>query len=270
MNVKVCASCSEENDVSRIYCQNCGSRLPEELTPASKAAVAAAGESVQSARSAPALPVSRRSQPIKPTRDGAPSLLGVLVPQIFYTAVMAAILACVVQMARQPDGIPSAVPVNAAAAQKTFSTMQDCANSAQSGSWTVNEAAINEFIISTVQMRSSGSSSMFQAEFRRAFLVLRAGAASYFVEQSVLGGALFFQLQFEPEAVSGQLQPRVTGAAIGRLPIHPSLVAAIMPFFRPSLSGLDQATALLQKAGGATITPTEVVIQWPGSVSTTP
>jgi len=269
MNVKVCSQCGAENDSTRVYCQNCGTRLPEELTKASQP-VAEEGAPSQPARSAPALPVARGWKAAKPPKEESSGLLSVLVRQIFFTAVMAAILAALIQMVRTPDAIPPAVPLNAAAAETTFATMRQCATSPSPGSWTVNEAAINEFIISTVQMQSSGSKSSLQAEFRRAFVVLREGSAGYFVEQAMLGGNLFFELQFEPEVVSGHLQAKVIGAAIGRLPVHPSLAPLIMPLFRPSLSGLEQALDMLKNASGATITVNEVVVKWPGSSSTPP
>lgn len=263
MNVKACVSCGFENDATRVFCTNCGTRLPEELTASKQPDI-----DLPASRSAPSIGTFRPGQSIHPHKQKQPGSGGALFSQLVFTAAMGAIIATLIQMARTPDNIPVAAAPNAAGAQKTFEALQQCAASPSSKTWTLNAGAINEFVISTIQMVPASQSSSLQAEFRRAFVKLNNGEVDFFIEQRFLTRDLYFRLGFVPETGTDGLTARVVGASIGRLPIHPALVPALMPVFNPSLAGLEQATTILHKASAATITPTDVLIKWPGSAPT--
>jgi len=262
MNVKTCISCAFENDSTRVFCTNCGTRLPDELTTSKQPA-----SEVPEVRSAPSISTFRQSQSIRPNKQKQPSALGQVLSQLVFTAAMGAIIAALIQMARTPDHIPPAVKPDAAGAQKTFEALQQCGSSPTSQTWTVNAGAINEFVISTIQMMPASQNSSLQAEFRRAFVKLHNAEVDFFIEQRFLASELYFRLGIVPESGPAGLTARVVGASIGRLPVHPALVPALMPVFKPSLAGLEQATTILKKASEVTITPTDVLIKWPGSTS---
>lgn len=265
MSVKVCAHCADENDETRVFCSNCGTRLPEEVTESRGGQKGAAP--VEAGLAAPVLPpagLRRKFKPAPASKGPSDGMAGLLIRQIFLTAALGALLACLVQMSRSPDRIPAAVAPNPAAAQKTFSTMQACATSRDRSSWTVNEAAINEFLVTTIQMAPGDGTSNLRAEFRRAFLVLGDGQADYCIEQRLFGKSFYFALRFRPESGAGGMSAKINGAAIGRLPFGPHLAPLLLPFFRASLDGLAQATELLGKADKVAISPTDVSIQWPG------
>ena len=262
MKVKACISCGYENDATRVFCTNCGTRLTDELTNSKKPA-----PEVPETRSAPSINTFRQNQSIRPNKQNQPSSLGQVLGQLIFTAAMAAIIAALIQMARTPDSIPPPVKPDSAGAQKTFEALQQCGSSPTSQTWTVNAGAINEFVISTIQMVPATQGSSLQAEFRRAFVRLNDGEADFFIEQRFLTRDLYFRLGIVPESATTGLVARVVGASIGRVPVHPALLPALMPIFKPSLAGLEQATTILQKASEATITPTDVLIKWPGSTS---
>ena len=90
-----CTQCGHENDLTRAFCQNCGARLefsaedhPNSIRPLK-------------------VPAGIRQRD-RPASAGFASVVFWLIRRILSTAILAALLAVVIQMARQPDGIFSA------------------------------------------------------------------------------------------------------------------------------------------------------------------
>jgi hypothetical protein len=265
MSVKVCPHCADENDETRVFCSNCGTRLPAEVTESRGGQKGA--NSVDAGLAAPVLPTvgpRRKFKPARVSKVQSDGIVGRLIRQVFLTVALGALLACLVQMSRSPDRIPGAEAPNAAAAQKTFSTMEACATSPDSSNWTVNEAAINQFLVTTIQMVPGYGVANLRAEFRRVFLMLGEGEADYCIEQRLFGKSFYLVLRFRPEGAAGGMSAKITGGTIGRLPFDPHLAPLLLPFFRASLDGLAQATELVGKADKVAISPTDVSIQWPG------
>ena len=269
--MRTCEHCGVENDDTRVFCGNCGTRLSEAIPaaaaglPVSKTAPVMPAVGV-TAPPLPGVPSRRPGKPSKPSSDQTRGVTGFLISSLFWMAVVSATLACVIQMVRSPDNIPPATGIDTAAARETFTTLKDLVGSPKPISWTVNVKAINQFLETTIEMKpaDSGISGM-SASFKRAFVKLHRGNFSLLIDQKFLGTNLYFVMEFEPLATAAGLDARPTGGAIGRLPIHPALIPVFLRLFEPTITGLSQPLGCIKKAKSVTITPDDATFQWPGT-----
>ena len=276
--MRACQHCGVDNDDTRVFCANCGMRLPEGDATAPSAPLAPAAASgnppaeTGAGLAAPPLPGVPYKRPNRRSREAARpapaerGVTGFLVSSLLWLVVISATLACVIQMVRAPDNIPDAVGIDTSAAHETFSTLKELVISTKPISWTINSKAINQFIESTVEMKSSDAGSpALSARFQRAFVKLSKGSFSLFIDQKFLGTHLYFVLALEPDSTKSGLEARATGGAIGRMPVHPVLMPAFLRLFQPTIAGLSQPLELLKKAKAVTITPDDATLQWPGT-----
>jgi len=264
MSVRICSQCASENDVTRVYCANCGMRLPESAVESSAPAVSKAA-----AGGAPALPrpVGRRaSQPARKSSERG--LFGFLFSQLLSAVVVAALLAALIQMVREPDNIPSRSGESGSAAQDIYETLRSLSSSTNPGSWTVNQNAINSFLETTIKPASPDSAeSMAGAKFQRAFVRLGDGSADFGLEQNFLTRNIYLLLEFQPSPSPEGLGVKVTGGAVGRLPVPEVLLPVFSKLFHSAIAGLGQPLAPVRLARTAAITPGDVTLQWAGSGS---
>ncbi len=274
MNVRICGHCGAENDLTRVYCANCGARLPEETTAlatapaaAPAAAPAMAAPAPRSAPPLPGAPYRRRAPVSTPPKGGKASSSpgGFVFSQLIVTALIGAVLAALIQMARLPDLIPVPVPRNAASASETLKVLRECSQAASMTSWTVNGKAVNEYLATTIIMQPTDSTSLLKAEFQRVFVMPESGWFEFGMEQKFFGLNLYFLLRGVSEKTEGGMTVRWVGGAIGRLPVHPRLLGALQILFRPTFQGLEQVLPLLANASAVEITPADVTIRWSGA-----
>lgn len=269
--MRICAHCEGENDDTRVFCSNCGTRLPG---PDPAAAPESADRSAPTAppavgSAAPPLPgvPSRRSRtPSSPTVESDKGAAGFLIASLFWMAVVSLTLAALIQMVRPPDNIPSPVGINTSAAHETLSTLTELVASPRAISWTVNSKAINQFLETTIEMKPADSGvSNLSARFQRAFVKLRKGSFALCIDQKFMNTNLYFLLEIQPVVTSAGLDAKPVGGAIGRLPVHPALLPVFLRLFEPTITGLSQPLGLLKKAKSVTITPDDATLQWPGT-----
>ncbi len=260
--MQACEHCGAENDHTRVFCGNCGTRLPEGSadSPAGSAPIVG---------SAPPLPGA--SVPKKPAlKKRAPAtertLIGFLISNLLWLAIVSATLAAVVQMVRAPDNIPSVVGANTGAARETFATLKEVSESTKPIHWIVNAASINQYLETTIAM-NSGEASALRAKFLRCFVILGNGNFSLGIDQQFLETHLYFLLKLEPVMAGTGMGARPVAGSIGRLPIHPSLLPAFQRLFKPTVEGLQPALKLLQRAKGIKLTPNDATLQWPDTKS---
>ncbi len=277
MSERKCSHCGVENDVTRVYCVECGTRLPEPSpdngaptrSPVGKPAPALVGNAAPplAGNAAPPLPQPvRRKPPGKVNAPKAPGLGALVFKMLVSTALFAAVLAAAIQMEREPDGIPKAVGPNAASAQETLSTLQQMAASKKPISWLVNQQAVNEFLATTIQMEPAAIATYgLGAEFQRAFVRFEAGSLDLGLEQKFLTRSVYFLLKVEAESGGDGLQAKFVGGSIGRLPVHPKLLPLFLRLFQSSITALQPTLELVQKASSAAIQPEDVKLQWAGS-----
>ena len=266
MSLRTCSHCGAGNDVTRVYCAECGARLPEEVVAEAPAAAVAAQPAVGSSAPPLRVPPPRRRAPGKVKPAQGPGAWTLVFKMVFSTAVFAAVLAAVIQMAREPAGIPAVAGRSQASAGQTQSTLGEMAASAKPISWMVNQQALNEYLETAIRMEPTAAGSYgLAAEFQRAFVRLGTGTVALGLEQKFLARNVYFLLEVAPEPAGGGIRAKVMGGAIGRLPVHPRLLPVFMRLFEPTLAALSPTLALVSKASSVAIQPEDVTLQWEGS-----
>ena len=269
--MRTCGHCGEDNDDTRVFCANCGTRLPERdpataAEPAGRTGPTAPPAVGSSAPPLPAGPPRKSKKPAKAAAAGDKGVAGFFIASLFWMAVVSATLAAVVQMVRSPDNVPAPLGINTSAAHETFSTLEDLVASPKAISWTLNSKAINQFLETTIEMKpgSSGNSNL-SARFQRAFIILHKGSFALCVDQRFMSSNLYFLLEVEPVITDSGLGAKPVGGAIGRMPVHPALLPVFLRLFEPTITGLAQPLDLLKKAKSVAITPDDATLQWPGT-----
>lgn len=264
----VCDQCGFHNDLTRVFCHNCGARLtsPPTEVAASEAPAPAAGASVPGRLQVPpARGVNRvaGSSVRPPGSASAGSALGKFVRAIFATVIFAAVLAAMIQMARTPDGLPPAQIVNTAMADGVLSAVE---TTARTGSGLVfNQAQINNFLSAKIQAVNDGTQPVYQPRFIRAFVRLGNGEYRFYVEETVLGWPVFLCLAQVPAASPSGLSKTDVGGWIGRLPIHPSLLPVVQRLVNPVAASALEAVPDIAKATSISVTPEQITVGFIGA-----
>ena len=257
--MKICTACNTENDDTRVFCLNCGQRLPQAI-PGSPAAFRQASAGA----SAPSLSASkpiRKQIPRKPSNTGR-NLFSLFWNLLFW-AVLAGMVFGIYLVSQTPASIRPAVEKDAAASTALAAFFKK-ASMSPGGAWMGSEESINKFLLENVNLVPVASALGIHTEFKRCFVELGEGRLNFVMEQSLESHPLYFSLHLEPYSEGGDLKVRVLGASLGRLPV-PALVAAhLLVIWQPCFDSLGAIVDTLDSASSASVTPTNLVVRWPG------
>ncbi len=258
----VCDHCGFHNDLTRVFCHNCGSRLtspPVEVADKDAPAPAAGATVPGRVQAPPAIGASRVAGSSGPP-PGTParSALGKFVRGVIGTAIFAAIIAAMIQMARKPENIPPAESVNLGMADGVASAIE---SASKTGSGLVfNQAQINNFLVARVQAVEDGTQGAFQPKFVRAFVRLGNGDYRLYIEETVLGWPVYLCLAQVPAGSAQGLTKQDVGGWIGRLPIHPMLLPVVQRLVNPVGASALQAAPDFTKAISVSVTPQQITV----------
>ena len=241
-----CTQCGHENDLTRVFCQNCGFRL--ENAPAA------------------AEPI-RKVKPIrvKPTHSGrgpvaiATRLLG----WILSTAVLGALLAVIILILRTPDNVPPAKPVNETLAAKLLELLQTFSTSPYVRTCDVSQDQANNYLAATILPSTEGGG--FKAAFERAFVVLRKGEFDFVAQQRFLGRSVYVRLTVVPLQTEQGTGAKCVAGAIGRLQVHPILLPWLQQTLSPVTAATAAATAVISKASSVILSADSARLSWHAS-----
>jgi hypothetical protein len=244
-----CGQCGHENDPTRVFCQNCGERLER-----------AADE--EPAVSGPTkVPSETRFRSRAASTGFVASLFG-FIRRIISTALLAALLAVLIQMARPPDGVPPAQPPNEVQAGQLLHAVQVLSGSNYARTTDISQAQANNYLASSIVPDPAGGKSIFRADFSRAFVVIKSGELEFFVEQRLFGWPIYMYLGAVPENSEGKSSLRVTGGGIGRMALHPRLMPLLEGIMRPVISSTSEAATVLETADEIVLTPAMARLSW--------
>lgn len=257
MKVYKCGQCGHENDLTRVFCQNCGSRLEREEVEGSGTAEPAAAETGPY--------IARNFTPLKtqPLRH-EPGVLSRLVRSLVSLIVISAILAALVQILRAPDGIPAPRPANEPQAAQLLSLVKTFASSGAARTLDIPEAQANNFLQCQVVPADSSEKALWKAQFKRAFVVYGENQFRLAVEQEVLGRPVFMYLDYIPASSAQGTSANVIGGGLGRLPVHPGLLPFFQGYFSTVIDALGDVLGTLSKASSVQITPDAARLSWGG------
>lgn len=257
MNLGACRTCGCENDSTRIFCRNCGSRLKEDVAdgtpprPQPKPATAAGrGQAAQLATKAN----TRRN------RRTLRGVAGVLVFEFLSLAILGALIASLVQMARSPDGLLPELPVQDARADSLLDQVEQASQRRYGSTLTITTEAANNFLASRIGEQSAGNA--FGARLTGSYVVPGEQTFRFGVVQSVGPLDIHLELHAAPIREGNGISAQLTGASIGRLPIPGPLAPLFAKSFQPVLSRLSGPTGLVQSAQAIAISPDQTILQW--------
>lgn len=259
--MRTCAHCQSSNDLTRVFCAECGTRLAVQ-EPASRQQ-AAATKAVGSAAPPLPAPPTRRISPTVPLKQAQPRFLAPLIKQAILLTIFAAALAALVQILREPDGVPPVAAAGPAAAQQTLDALKKMENINGLISSTVHQNSLNGLLASTIRMAPANISTYgLGAEFQRAFVRLTPGRACLGIEQKFFTRSVYFLLDVEPQKSPAGLEAKVVGGAIGRLPMPAAILPTFQRLFQPTISALSQPLDAIRQADAVTIQAGDVKLQW--------
>ncbi len=250
MSAIKCKQCGHENDLTRVFCQNCGTRLER--------AEGAAGPTISGPTRVPTGP-----RKLKNKGAGVAMLLK-LVRAIISTAVVAALIALLIQMSRPLPDLPPAKPANDAMATQTYQMLVSFADSPYGRGVDLTQDQINNYLAARIVAGAAPEGANVRAQFQRAFVVLKEGEASFYVEQKFFGIPVFMYLTGVPEKSGETVSFKTTGGGVGHVPFDPRLASLLERVILPVVTSAAEGTAALKTANSVVLSPGVAKVAWSG------
>jgi len=234
MNEVKCAECGHENDPTRVFCHNCGIRLerPE-------------GEKATIAETTPVM--GRSSAPVRRgffQAGGFGWLMLRLGRSLVSLAILAALLAVLIEAGREPDWVPEATTPDKQKATRLYQSIQKFSDTVYPRMIDLTQEQANNYLAVRLEAEAEGGA-IFQAKFIRAFVTIESDTMRFVVEQKYLDWPVYMSVILVPKisgnAATGrnEVSLRLAGAGVGRLRL-PALVAQVM---QKHLQGVIDSTA---------------------------
>lgn len=250
MSAIKCKQCGHENDLTRVFCQNCGGRLerPE----------GAAGPTISGPTKVPTGPRKRRaSTPLGP-------LLVRLVRTVISTTILAALIALLIQMSRKPEGLPPAKPANEVQATQVYQMMNSMAESPYGRGYDLTQDQMNNYLAARILPADAQSGAAVRAQFQRAFGVIGQGEMSFFIEQKFLGIPVYMYVTGTVEKSGESMTFKSHGGGVGHVRFAPQLVPLLEKVIAPVGASISDATGVVQSASSVSFVPGVAKISWSG------
>lgn len=260
MNEIKCAECGHENDSTRVFCHNCGIRLerPE-------------GEKATLAETTPVM--GRSTGPVRRgffLAGGAGGLILGLVRSLISLAILAALLAVLIEAGREPDWVPHAATPDKQKATRLYQSIREFSDTVYPRTIDLTQEQANNYLATRLESAEDGGV-LVQATFIRAFVTIEADVMRFVVEQKYLGLPVYMSVMLVPKitanAATGrnEVSLRLAGAGIGRLGL-PALVAPMMQkHLQGVIDSTDAEIQFLSLADSLVFLPGVARLGWNGS-----
>ena len=260
--MKTCESCGTENDDTRVFCTNCGARLPAPAPgslpglPKNPAAnVGASAPPVSGYR-----PSGQLKKPGK-IRQAGRGFFGTLF--VFLPWIAVAGLGAAIYLAIQPPAdIPPVAAPDSAESNRLAEFLQK-ASATPGGAFQADQGAINRFLAAGVRLEPVTNPFGVKADFNRCYARLAKDRMDFTLQIEVQDHPLYLTLGLAPAEKNGRLIPKVVGAEIGRLPLPGPLASIVLPVWSPCFDSLENVIDLLRGAQSAKVEEGRIVFRWP-------
>jgi hypothetical protein len=146
------------------------------------------------------------------------------------TIAWALVVALLIQILRQPDGVP---PVQKGVLPRMIgSDLADAVESPQPRRLNLNQDEINAFLKGSIHEAKDSSFLGGIIEFKRAYVILTPGVCHIGMEKSLWGWPLYLGTDYKLEVQNGTFIPTNIGGNLGRLAIHPLIMQGCEYLFR--------------------------------------
>lgn len=269
--MKSCASCATQNDETRIFCLNCGVRLPESSQPSPSSQRAASVGA-----SAPPLPARKNYSRMRPPGEVHPLLGALRFSMRMLPLGFLAACALAVYLALQgnedssrtqafhtaPSGqAASALRTDPQSIQRSLAALQVAARS-RNGAWSADESTLTEILAHHLDESMVKGPGGLHVHIDSVAVALEEGRAAVLLDTRWESMRLQCVVVLAPEIRPGGLGVRVVFGRIGRLPLPGPVASLVAGVFKPSLAKLGPFLPLAESAEKASISPKKLVIRW--------
>ena len=242
MTTLKCQECGHENEIQRVYCHNCGTRLDRTTL-------------VEAAEKSP--------KPVKPVRNGlVEKKIGRFIGRVIKSAFFAFLFACLLQAIRPPQGVPTndkEVGGDIVDAPSIGMDMEESLAAPKRFGYT--EAQLNAYLKSHIKPEKISPVPTWLETFNRAFVKLQPGAIRITKEYRVFTQPAFIGGTYAPSVSSGIFRLKPLQGNIGSLPIPGILFDLVDDFlFADFAKNMKDEAANANKMSAFEVTPKMVVI----------
>jgi hypothetical protein len=199
-----CGHCNYQNEIERVYCHQCGSKLDRSLIPKEEEK-SEKNETPEAAR-------KRIAKMTNPSSGGAGRTIKNVCSLLIYSALTAAVLLVI----QKPDDVPE--PSKELSQRFISSEMMDLKNSPTPARVDFSEAEVNAYLRQTLKNKDGG---LPGTEFKGAYVNLLPGAIRIGSQQTLFGLPVYAGAMYRLEVKDGKFMPTPIGGNLGRLGIHP-------------------------------------------------
>ena len=227
-----CPECRRENEAERIYCHDCGARLDRSALAARKTAKVETSEELH-----------KRMRGMFSQRRIKARLLFFKIAKLILAACAAAAL---LEILIPPD-VPPATKLEALPPQINLS-LETLTESRQPQTMQFSEEDVNAYLTNILKHKKQKLEHLLIA-FERPIVSFTEGNCRATIERSIFGYSIFTSGDFDVRVEGGKVVASPKNGAIGRMPIHPSLLPHASFLFSDAVAVLDREHKLLNKVG---------------------
>jgi len=238
-----CPECRHENEIERIYCHSCGTRLDRSALSARKMPQTEAPEEIQ-----------KRLQGMFNQRKAR---IRSLLLQALKLTLAAGVAAIVVEMLIPPD-----VPHNKKSDNLPPQINMDLEMMIQYHRppfLRYDEDGVNGFIANTLRTKKEKLNHPL-IDFNRAIARFSDGRCRLTVERSIFGYSIYMSGIYAVELRDGKLSSPVGGGSVGRLQIHPQLMKYAGFLFGDLVTAMQREAKQLSRIGSIEFHDKEVIL----------
>src|SRR5438477_3215075 len=227
-----CPDCQRENEAERIYCHDCGARLDRSVL------------------------ANRKTAKIETTEELHKRMRGMfsqrrVMARLFFFKTVKIILAAgvagaLVEILISPD-VPPAVKMETLPPQINMK-LETLTESKQPQTMQFSEEDVNTYL-GNVMKRKKEKLEHPLLGFERAILEFTEGNCRVTMERSIFGYSIFTSGDYNAQVKDGKITATPKSAAIGRMPIHPVLLAYAGFLFSDAVAVMDREHKFLNKVG---------------------
>jgi hypothetical protein len=230
----ICKQCSHENESERVYCHNCGAKLDRSLLPD------------ESSKPDEQKAQQRRVKKLtSPSRGFFAGWIGSLVT----TLLWGALLASAYQMSRPPDDVPPMPKKGELADSPQINLAIENALALHTPQrLTLDATAINTYIQNAIRSKETGPLADY-VKFDRAFVNLEEGVFRMTAQQSALEYPFYASIDYSLAIEGNKVAAKILGGKVGRMPIHPMIMAYADVVFQKLWDALRREHRLVDGMG---------------------
>jgi transcription initiation factor TFIIIB Brf1 subunit/transcription initiation factor TFIIB len=227
-----CPECQRENEAERIYCHDCGARLDRSALANRKTAKIETAEELH-----------KRMRGMFSQRRLKARLFVFKTVKILFAAGVAAAL---VEILIPPD-VPPPVKMETLPPQINMS-LETLTESKQPQTMQFSEEDVNAYLGNVMKHKKEKLEHPLLG-FERAILGFSEGNCRLTLERSIFGYSIFTSGDYDVQIKDGKITATPKGAAIGHVPIHPSVLPYTTFLFSDAVAVMDREHKLLNKVG---------------------